>query len=235
MTDNLLFIDTEASGLPKKWNAPYSKVNNWPFSVQISWLIYNRNGELIKQEDHYIKDDDFKITPAAVNIHGITREFLNEHGQPRHQVMQLLAKDISKYQPLLVGHFMELDYHVISADFFRSGVENPAVPTDQFCTMLATKQFNHNPQAKYLRLGDLYELLFNKPLLHQHNALVDAKATAECFFELVKRGEIDDEYIDKQQSLKHYEPPFNRFIGWVVVILIVFLLIILIMTYRGTT
>lgn len=234
MTDNLLFIDTEASGLPKKWNAPYSKVNNWPFSVQVSWLVYGPQGNLIKQEDHYIKDDDFKITPAALKIHGITREFLNEHGQPRHQVMQLLAQDILNYKPLLVGHFMELDYHVISADFFRSGVENPAVNAKMFCTMLATKQLARNPQSKYLRLGDLYEWLFNQPLLHQHNALVDAKATSECFFELTKRGEIDGEYILKQQSLKHYEPPINRFIGWALVILIVLILIILI-TYRGTT
>ena len=234
MTDNLLFIDTESSGLPKKWNAPYSKVNNWPFSVQVSWLVYGPQGNLIKQEDHYIKDDDFKITPAALEIHGITREFLNEHGQPRHQVMQLLAQDILNYQPLLVGHFMELDYHVISADFFRSGVENPAVNAKMFCTMLATKQLARNPQSKYMRLGDLYEMLFKQPLLHQHNALVDAKATSECFFELNKRGEIDDEYILKQQSLKHYEPPINRFIGWALVILIVLILIILI-TYRGTT
>lgn len=234
MTNNLLFIDTEASGLPKKWNAPYSKVNNWPFSVQISWLVYNPQGDLLKQEDHYIKDDDFKITPAALKIHGITREFLNENGQPRHQVMQLLAKDILSFQPLLVGHFMELDYHVISADFFRSGVENPAINANTFCTMLATKQLAQYSQSKYLRLGDLYELLFNQPLLNQHNALVDAKATSKCFFELTKRGEIDDEYILKQQSLKHDEPPLSRFIGWVLVVLIVLILIILI-AYRGTT
>lgn len=234
MTDNLLFIDTEASGLPKKWNAPYSKVNNWPFSVQISWLIYHRNGDLIKQENHFIRDNDFKITPAAQDIHGITHEFLNQHGEPRHSVMELLAEDIKKYHPMLIGHFMELDFHVLSADFFRSGVENPAINAPIFCTMIATKQLLVHPQSKYLRLGDLYELLFKTPLLHQHNALNDAAATAACFFELIKKGEIDDEYIDKQQSLKSYEPPFNRFIGWVVVILILLLLIIL-LTYRGTT
>ncbi len=233
MTDNLLFIDTEASGLPKKWKAPYSKIDNWPFSVQVSWLIYSRNGNLIKQENHYISDNDFKITPSALNIHGITREFLNEHGEPRHEVMQLLAKDMQLYQPLLIGHFMELDFHIISADFFRSGVENPAVNLPTFCTMIATKQMGSNPQRKYLRLGDLYQLLFNRALLHQHNALNDVTATAECFFELIKKGEIDEEYIVKQHSLNSIEHPFNRFIGWVVVILILLLLVIL-FTYRGT-
>lgn len=234
MRDNLLFIDTEASGLPKKWNAPYSKVNNWPFAVQISWLVYSPQGSLIKQEDHYINDNDFKITPSAQEIHGITHQFLKEHGQPRHQVMQLLAKDIHQYNPILVGHFMELDFHVISADFFRSGVENPAQSQKTFCTMLATKSFIHNPQSNYLRLGDLYQLLFHTELLHQHNALIDATATAKCFFELLQKGEINDEYILKQPTLKSEEPALIRFVGWVIVILILLLLAFL-LVYRGTT
>lgn len=234
MTDNLLFIDTEASGLPKKWNAPYSKVNNWPFSVQVSWLIYNCNGLLIKQENHYINNYDFEITPAALEIHGITREYLNQHGEPRHQVMQLLAADLENYKPILIGHFMELDFHVISADFFRSGIENPAKNLPLFCTMLATKKLRKNPQNKYLRLGQLYQMLFHQPLSGQHNALIDVKATAKCFFELSKTGEIDDEYIYQQQSLKNYVPPFNRFVGWLVVFLILLLLVILLTTYRGT-
>jgi DNA polymerase-3 subunit epsilon len=234
VTDNLLFIDTEASGLPKNWKAPYSKVNNWPFSVQISWLLYSNQGILIKQENHYISNDDFKITPAAVDIHGITREFLSKNGEPRHKVMELLAEDIKKYQPTIIGHFIELDIHVLSADFFRSGVENPILSLPTFCTMIATKQLAHRPQNKYLRLGDLYQLLFNTSLEHQHDALVDATATAECFFELIEKGEINDEYIVKQQSIKNYQPPFARFIGWVIVILIL-LLLILLFSYRGTT
>ncbi|MGI4728959.1 MAG: 3'-5' exonuclease [Janthinobacterium lividum] len=234
MTDNLLFIDTEASGLPKKWNAPINKTRNWPFSVQISWLIYDPQGRLIKQEDHLISDNDFKIEPAAQQIHGFTPEYLKCHGEPRFKVMQLLANDMLEYQPLLVGHFMELDYRVISADFFRSGVQNPALNLKTFCTMLATKYLIYHPQNKYLRLGDLYQMLFNAPLQHQHNALNDATATAESFFELWKRGEINDEFILKQQSYKKYEPPFNRFIGWVVVLLILLLAIIL-FTYRGNT
>lgn len=213
---------------------PYSKVDNWPFAVQISWLVYKQDGSLIKQENHYISNNDFKITADALKIHGITSKFLNRHGQARDEVMQLLAKDMQLYQPLLIGHFMELDFHVICADFFRSNVENPALNLGRFCTMIATKHLIHHPQNKYLRLGDLYQLLFDTPLQHQHNALYDVMATAQCFFELTERGEINEEYILKQQSLKSHELPFNRFIGWVIVILILLLLTIL-LTHRGTT
>ncbi len=56
MSDYLLFIDTETSGLPKKWGLPYSAKNNWPFSVQIAWVIYTKEGQKVKQENHFIKE-----------------------------------------------------------------------------------------------------------------------------------------------------------------------------------
>src|SRR5438128_7128721 len=114
--------------------------------------------------------------------------------------MQMLADDFLKYKPLVIGHFMEFDMHMIGADFYRTGIENPIKKEATFCTMLATTAFVKNPALKFFRLGELYETLFNKPLENQHDALVDAKATAECFFELFKRGEIDDKTILLQQK-----------------------------------
>ena len=80
MKDYYLFIDTEASSLPKNWNLPYSTEGNWPHSLQISWVICNKAGELIKQEDHYINNGDFSIDQSAIKVHGITREFLDRSG-----------------------------------------------------------------------------------------------------------------------------------------------------------
>jgi DNA polymerase-3 subunit epsilon len=47
-----------------------------------------------------------------------------------------------------------------------------------------------NPAKKYLRLEELFEVLFNSSLANQHNALADAIATAKCYFALVERGQI---------------------------------------------
>lgn len=200
MTDYLLFIDTEASGLPKKWELPYSAKDNWPFCVQVSWIIYTKDGQKVKQEDHFIKENDFTITKSATKIHGITQSFLLENGKSRKEVINLLSMDIAKFQPLITGHFMQFDYHMLGADFYRTGIENPVKKEMTFCTMLATTHLVKNPGLKFFRLGELYQSLFNTALHDQHNALVDAKATADCFFELVKRGEINDEIITNQQK-----------------------------------
>jgi DNA polymerase-3 subunit epsilon len=190
LKDYLLFIDTEASGLPKKWSLTYSVPNNWPHAVQISWLIFTKAGEKIKEENHYINNNDFEMSPGALNIHGLTKDFLHKAGMPRRELLLLLSKDLQQYQPMVVGHFTELDYRIIGADYFREALENPMEKLRTFCIMKATQHLQQNPDSKFLRLGNLYELLFKRPLLSQHNAMVDATATAECFFELVKRKEI---------------------------------------------
>lgn len=200
MTDYLLFIDTEASGLPKKWDLPYSAKDNWPFCVQISWIIFTKEGQKVKQEDYFIKENDFEIDKSATKIHGIDKSFLNKNGQSREKVLKLLYDDVYTYEPLIVGHFMQFDYHMIEVDFYRAGIENPVKKEMIFCTMLATTHLVKNPSAKFLGLGELYQALFNKVLQNQHNALADAKATAACYFELTRRGEIDDEIILNQQK-----------------------------------
>jgi len=57
VNNHLLFIDTETSGLPKKWNKPYDTLGNWPHAVQVAWLVYSESGELIKEENFYIRDE----------------------------------------------------------------------------------------------------------------------------------------------------------------------------------
>lgn len=228
MNDYLIFIDTEASGLPVNWHLPYSTEGNWPSAVQVSWLIYTRDGQEVKREDHFILNTDFIITPKAMEIHGINPGILAVKGKPRKQIMQLLADDLNKYQPMVVGHFIQLDYHILGADFYRAGIDNPLLNLPVFCTMLATTQLIWTPMPKSLLLGDLYAFLFYKPLLNQHNALTDAEAAAQCYFELLKRGEISEKLILKQQKeagIKNLENKpvkfFQLFIPLIALILIV--------------
>jgi DNA polymerase III subunit epsilon len=225
--DYLLFIDTEASALPKKWDLPYSKEGNWPHSVQISWMIYTKDGNEVKQENFYISNNDFEISNSANKVHGITREFVDKKGVDRKEALALLNNDLNQYQPLIVGHFIELDFHLIGADAYRAGIQHPLLNLPTFCTMLATTGFVQNPAKKFLKLCDLYSLLFNAALPNHHNALEDARATAICFFELLKRGELDDKQITKQEKFLTEPAPQQSNNGCSFVLLSIFILMIL--------
>ena len=229
MTDYLLFIDTETSGLPKRWDLPYSTKRNWPNAIQVSWVIYTRDGQQVKEQSRYIWEKDILLSPSAYKIHGLTKTFLQANGISRKDALWLLTRDLKKYKPMIVGHFIELDFHVVSADYFRANIQNPLIDIPSFCTMLATTHMVTNPKVRFFKLGELYQLLFDKPMQNQHNALADAKATAQVFFELIKRKEITGE-PRAPIALPHKIKTINR-MGWAVVALIVLLLIIIISYY----
>jgi DNA polymerase-3 subunit epsilon len=224
----LLFIDTETSGLPKKWDQPYCNNDNWPYAVQISWIVYTSDMVEVKRQDHYIKDNDFQIAPSAFEIHGITPEYLLQYGEWRKDVMTMLANDLTQYEPLVIGHFIELDLNIAGVEFYRTGMPNPLAHLNSFCTMLATTQMVQNPQVKYLRLNQLYELLFNKPLNRQHNALADAEATAECFFEMLKQGQITEDTITEQAV---YQEKIRSETGYIFPAAVVLLMVVLLICW----
>lgn len=201
MRDYLLFIDTETTGLPRQWHLPYADQENWPCSVQIAWVVYTRSGELVKRENHYLWEAEIVIPDKAFRIHGISASLLQQQGKSRRHIMDLLAADLQTYQPLVVAHYMQLDYHMLGADFYRCGLPNALENLPLFCTMLATAPLVNKPRARYLRLSRLYYSLFQRDMGNEHDALADALATAECFFEMLRLNLIGETQIRQQQPL----------------------------------
>ncbi len=214
MPDYLLFVDTETSGLPADWRRPYAEPGAWPHVAQLAWLIYTKAGELIKTENHYIRPSDYDLTPASTQIHGLTRAFLLERGQARLAVMQRLHDDLLLYKPLVIGHFIELDYHMVGVSFLRAGLDNALLGLPTFCTMRLTERFWQPMRQQYLRLTDLYQRQFGHPQPHAHDALADAQATAACFFELRRTGEIDAATLTGQPMLYPPGQPRPRKTFW---------------------
>ncbi|MFD2963258.1 MULTISPECIES: 3'-5' exonuclease [Olivibacter] len=199
MQEYLLFIDTETTGLPKKWTVGYSTKDNWPSAVQVAWIVFTKDGREIKRENFYVNEDDVVVSRQAQLVHRIKGSYLRTFGVPRCAVMEKLSSDLRQFKPLVVGHFVALDFHVLGADFYRCAMENPLGDLRLFCTMLASSGYVKKPWIKYLRLNELYQELFEKELEKAHNALLDADATAKSYFELVKRKEVTEETIEEQQ------------------------------------
>lgn len=207
MEEYLLFVDTETSGVPRDWRLPYSSRGNWPHIAQLAWVVYTRDGQEIKAENHYVQPSDYDLSPASGSIHGLTLEFLRAHGQPRHAVMQRLHRDLCHYRPRVVAHFMQLDFHMMGVGFHRAGLTNPLAQLPTFCTMLATGRLVRYPAQGFLRLGELYQRLFHEPLQREHDALTDAYATARCFFAMRAQGIITTEIMAQQVPMGPPGPP----------------------------
>ena len=67
-----LFFDTETTGLPKRWNAPVTDLENWPRLVQLAWMEYDAVGKVLDSRDVIIYPEGYTIPPEVSRLHGIT-------------------------------------------------------------------------------------------------------------------------------------------------------------------
>ncbi|MFZ6022015.1 MAG: hypothetical protein ACOYT9_00915 [Patescibacteria group bacterium] len=74
-----LVADIETTGLPIKRKAKPEDFDNWPYIVQIGWLLFDNEGKCIELK-HYVINQNIDIPKDSVAIHGITNEIAKEKG-----------------------------------------------------------------------------------------------------------------------------------------------------------
>lgn len=181
-----LFFDTETTGLPLNYKAPYTDISNWPRIVQLSWLIADAEGKVLKESDFIIKVD-VPIPFQASRVHGITNEVAAAKGVVATEVLSTLLADLNDIN-CLVCHNVNFDLPIVQSELYRHQLTHQInIPT--FCTMQSSTNYCQIPSPrgyKWPKLEELYSVCFNKKLENAHNALADVRATYEVFYHLKK-------------------------------------------------
>lgn len=193
----ILFFDTETTGLPKNWKAPVTDLDNWPRLVQLAYLVYDHEGNLLYSANEIIKPQGFSIPTEASNVHGITTEIAHQKGSNIKDVLEIFRMQLKRCD-VIVAHNMAYDEKIVGSEFIRSGLENLLDNKTRICTMMSTIDLCKIEGAygyKWPKLEELHRYLFNRDFEGAHDALADIEATARCFWELVKKGLVDDRSI----------------------------------------
>jgi DNA polymerase III epsilon subunit-like protein len=180
--DYLLFFDIETTGLIKRWKAELTDFDNFPDIVEIAWKIFNSNKKLISADSHLIKPYGFIIPDDAIEIHGITNEYANQHGEEIDVVLNKLSLTITKLKPTLVAHNIEYDSKVLSSSFLKRGFNDPLIDAEKVCTMKTSSEYFRT--SRYLKLEELHYTLFSLKIIKCHRAVYDLDALVECYFRL---------------------------------------------------
>ncbi len=185
-----LFFDTETTGLPF---GPTSDYKSWPRLIQIAWLLINEDEDIKSKNSYIIKPDGFGIPKRVLKIHGITKKRAIEEGVDLDYALHRFLSD-SNFAEVLVAHNIAYDYGVVRGELLRKKIPDFLKDHSKFCTMTSKpvldycKSFRGNGSRQCPSLSELYLLLFGKKLDNAHDALTDAEACANCFFELKKLG-----------------------------------------------
>ncbi|XLS29668.1 DNA polymerase III subunit alpha [Flavobacteriaceae bacterium M23B6Z8] len=196
-----LIFDTETTGLPKRWDAPSTDVDNWPRAIQIAWQLHDEMGNLIEQEDFLIKPEGFNIPFDAEKIHGISTELAVAEGEDLSIVLEKFNMVLSRTK-FVVGQNVGFDVNIMGAEYHRAAIATPleALPVLDTCTE-TTAELCEIPggrggKFKLPTLTELHEYLFGTAFGEAHNATADVEATTRCFLELIRRRIFTIEELD---------------------------------------
>jgi len=178
----ILFFDTETNGLIKDWKTYLPNVDNFPRVVQLAYA-FGESADNMQYRSIIIKPEDFDIPELTSNIHGITKEFALANGFPIKDILKGEFYSLAKEASLIVGHNIIFDIKVLKAEYYRLGIKNPIKDTCTYCTMIqGMKMFK---TRGFVKLMDLYKILFNEEFENAHDALSDIKATERCFWRMI--------------------------------------------------
>ena len=207
-----LIFDTETTGLPKRWDAPITDVDNWPRCIQIAWQLHDDMGNCIDHQDYLVQPEGFNIPYDAEKIHGISTELAQEQGVPLKEVLEKFNIALSKTK-FVVGQNVTFDLNIMGAEFVRENIANQLqeLPVLDTCTE-HTAELCQIPGGRYGKfklptLTELHQFLFQTPFAEAHNATADVEATTRCFLELIRLGEYTKEQLDVQPD---YFENFNE-------------------------
>lgn len=213
----ILVFDTETTGLPKSKFSKPENTNEWPYIVQLSYIIYNVEKMTVEKcFDHIIQiPSTIIINEKCVSIHGISNQISTEQGIPLDICLDSFLDDFRSVD-LVIGHNIEFDLNMILAELWRrpryssSQIKTILNSTHLFCTMQegmdlcrikSLKNYN-NSDYKFPNLAELHHYLFGKIPIHLHNSMNDVIICLRCYHKMKYNVDICSENSELEQMVK---------------------------------
>lgn len=207
--NDVLFLDSETTGIPDrsaKWDTDYME---YPHVVQLAWMFRE------KAENFIIRPEGWEIPEEATKIHGISQEDALKYGYPFASVVDYFLEDCRE-AGLICGHNIHFDTSIIKANILRELGREYYDANDVDCVLFKGKRIDTmrptmkwvdartaNGRPKFPTLTELYSRCFPGETFPAHDALEDIKAVARCLPVLVDLGLLElkvKEYPDERQE-----------------------------------
>lgn len=201
-----LIVDTETTGLPINYSAPYTDVANWPRIIELSWELCWENGETIEKAcDLVYPDGSFKFpTGEFWQKHGFNEAESALLGEPMETLLLKLAIAML-CADVMICHNLSYDKPIIECEMYRSkvfptqvrkdlvkndihikhGLRRENIKLEKVCTKLLSTPILKLPGFKgefsWPKLEVAYEFAFGKKMEGAHHADSDVEATKQLY------------------------------------------------------
>lgn len=211
-------FDTETTGLflfrDKDTGEPVPADDpRQPRLASAAFIICDAEGREIHREKRYVKPDGWTMeeyaqrsiaegkTPAS-EINGLTDEFLEEHGVPVAEILDLWEGYI-KQGSRAVAHNAQFDAKMMRAELRRAGRPDLFEETLQSCTMRSCKAYKD--QGMPIKRGQFVSLeaaceFFGIVLENAHDAMADAEACRAILERLLQDGNLIEPQVHRAKG-----------------------------------
>jgi len=213
-----LVFDTETTGLPKTKFISPSTLEEWPYIVQFSFIIYDSSlNDIVESKDYLIKlPENVSIPEESTKIHNITNELSQKSGLQINKILDEFFYYLREVDRL-IGHNVEFDLNMVKVEMLRIINKSPVTreklklyknnlhflnnyenisctlkDSIEFCNIQVISKTGKT-YLKYPRLIELHEKLFNKLPKNLHNSFNDILVTLRCFMKLKHDIDLNDD------------------------------------------
>jgi DNA polymerase-3 subunit epsilon len=217
----VLVFDTETTGLPKSKLISPDTLHLWPYIVQLSFVIYDTDlNDIAEAKDFIINVEGKVIIPEeSINIHGITNEISRSKGVTIEEVLNeffYYLRNVDK----VVGHNVSFDINMLKIELLRIIYLNKNISSEEqtetkynlhfltnfknisctlqdsidLCDIKAIDRYGKQ-YAKWPKLSELHQKLFDTIPNNLHNSFNDILATLRCFVKMKHDTDLNEECL----------------------------------------
>lgn len=204
----VLIFDTETTGLPKNFKGSLYDSSNWPYIVQLSYIVFDcEQNTILYKMNHLIKlPKDIIIPKSSTEIHHITNEMCEKDGIDIKTALNKFNQ-YAKLVTRLVAHNVSFDKRLIIVESIRNNILSIFTKIPKvYCTMKSTvdkckierKYKDGTSYFKYPTLTELHQHLFQTIPKGTHDAFNDVLICLRCYY-----------YLEYNKDLVDSHPIFN--------------------------
>lgn len=200
-----LICDTETTGLPISYTAPFTDTDNWPRIIELAWELCWENGETIEKSCELVYPDGWRYpTGEFWEKHGFNEADNILNGVDMIILLTNLAVAMN-CADVMVCYNMAYDKPIIECEFFRysifpkavrrqliendiqlkAGLRPEGVKLQKDCAKLLStpilKLPGFNGQNAWPKLEVAYEYMFSEKMPDAHHASADVEATKKVY------------------------------------------------------
>jgi hypothetical protein len=197
--------------------------------LQIAYQIYNDKLNLIKEVNSFVANRI--VDHITYDVHKISKAVLSQKGIQFNDVISCFVRDLNDVLYLIGHNIGGSDIKKLRLNISRYNVQITTLDTnsnikkinDIFeskiieCTMDKSKKMcdlkNKRGHLKKPTLGEVYEFLFGAEMINAHDALVDVKHTAKCYFEIKRLEQFENIFNESNKLdilMKNTDNDFNE-------------------------